>query len=172
VKREGKTVVGYGAPGKGNTLLNLLRHPHRLHRLHRGSEHLQARQVPAGTHIPIFHPDRIAEVKPDYVLILPWNLRDEIVRQMAFIRQWEGSSSFPFRGSGPWMKPTTITFFGNFGTRNLGNEWTLQAMIENARAYVPTARMKCVCTNPQETSGTHGITAFPMSYRFGEARHS
>jgi polysaccharide pyruvyl transferase WcaK-like protein len=67
------------------------------------------------------------------------------------------------------MKPTTITFFGNFGTRNLGNEWTLQVIIQNAREYVPAARMNCVCTNPQETSETHGITAFRMSYRFGEA---
>lgn len=87
-KREGKKVVGYGAPGKGNTLLNYCgirtdfldftvdRNPYK-----------QGKFLP-GTHIPIYHPDKIAEAKPDYLLILPWNFKDEIMAQMAFIRDW------------------------------------------------------------------------------------
>jgi hypothetical protein len=43
-----------------------------------------------GTHIPVFHPDRIRETRPDYVLILPWNLKDEIRKQLSFVREWEG----------------------------------------------------------------------------------
>jgi SAM-dependent methyltransferase len=94
-KRAGKTVVGYGAPGKGNTLLNYCgirtdfidftvdRNPHK-----------QGKYLP-GTHIPIHHPDRIALVKPDYVLILPWNLRDEIMKQMAHVRSWGGKFVIP-----------------------------------------------------------------------------
>lgn len=94
-KRAGKTVVGYGAPGKGNTLLNYCgirtdlldytvdRNPHK-HGLF----------LP-GTHIPIHAPERIAETRPDVVLILPWNLRDEIVEQLAFIREWGGRFVVP-----------------------------------------------------------------------------
>jgi 2-polyprenyl-3-methyl-5-hydroxy-6-metoxy-1,4-benzoquinol methylase len=95
VKREGKTVVGYGAPGKGNTLLNYcgIRTDFIDFTVDRNT-YKHGKFLP-GTHIPIFHPDRIAEVKPDYVLILPWNLRDEIVRQMAFIRQWGGKFVVP-----------------------------------------------------------------------------
>ncbi|MCC6604343.1 MAG: methyltransferase domain-containing protein [Anaerolineae bacterium] len=94
-KRDGKTVVGYGAPGKGNTLLNYCgirtdfldftvdRNPYK-----------QGKFLP-GTRIPIFHPDRIAEVQPDYVFILPWNFKDEIMKQMAFIREWGGQFVVP-----------------------------------------------------------------------------
>jgi polysaccharide pyruvyl transferase WcaK-like protein len=65
------------------------------------------------------------------------------------------------------MKPPTVTFFGNFGTHNLGNECTLQAIIQNVRTYLPGAKVNCVCPDPQETSRAHGISAFPMSYRYG-----
>ncbi len=94
-RREGKTIVGYGAPGKGNTLLNYCgirtdfldftvdRNPYK-----------QGKFLP-GTHIPIFHPDQIAEVKPDYVFILPWNFKDEIMEQMAYIRAWGGKFVVP-----------------------------------------------------------------------------
>jgi C-methyltransferase C-terminal domain/Putative zinc binding domain/Methyltransferase domain len=87
-RRDGSKVAGYGAPGKGNTLLNYCgiradlveytvdRNPHK-HGLF----------LP-GTHIPIFPPDRIAETRPDLVLVLPWNLRDEIVEQLAYTRDW------------------------------------------------------------------------------------
>lgn len=94
-KNEGKTVVGYGAPAKGNTLLNYCgvgtdfidytvdRSPHK-----------QNLFLP-GTHIPIASPSRIAETKPDYLLILPWNLREEIMGQMAHIREWGGKFVVP-----------------------------------------------------------------------------
>jgi len=94
-RREGKRVVGYGAPGKGNTLLNYCgirtdfldftvdRNPHK-----------HGKFLP-GTHVPILHPDRLRQARPDYVLILPWNLRDEIVAQLAFVREWGGSFVVP-----------------------------------------------------------------------------
>ena len=94
-KRAGKRVAGYGAPGKGNTLLNYCgvgtdfidftvdRSPYK-----------QGKFLP-GTHIPIFAPDKLREVRPDYVLILPWNVKDEIVQQMAYIREWGGRFVVP-----------------------------------------------------------------------------
>lgn len=87
-KNDGRKIAGYGAPAKGNTLLNYCgirtdfldftvdRNPHK-----------QGRFLP-GTQIPVYGPERIAEHKPDYLLILPWNIRDEIVEQMAFVREW------------------------------------------------------------------------------------
>jgi SAM-dependent methyltransferase len=87
-KRAGKVIAGYGAPGKGNTLLNYCgirtdfidftvdRNPYK-----------HGRFLP-GTHIPIFPPSRIDEVRPDYIFVLPWNLKDEIVAQLAHARTW------------------------------------------------------------------------------------
>jgi hypothetical protein len=89
-KAEGKRVAAYGAAAKGNTFLNYAhvgtadiacvfdRNPHK-----------QGRYLP-GSHLPILSPDRVAEVRPDYVVILPWNLRDEIMDQLAFIHDWGG----------------------------------------------------------------------------------
>ncbi len=65
------------------------------------------------------------------------------------------------------MDAPTITFFGNFGTHNLGNEVTLKAMLQNARLHLPGARLNCVCTEPLETSRAHRIPAFRISYRYG-----
>ena len=81
-KAEGKTVAGYGAPGKGNTLLNHcgIRSDLLAYTVDR-SPHKQGMFLP-GTHIPIYAPERIAETKPDYVLVLPWNLREEISAQL------------------------------------------------------------------------------------------
>jgi 2-polyprenyl-3-methyl-5-hydroxy-6-metoxy-1,4-benzoquinol methylase len=94
-KNEGKSVVGYGAPAKGNTLLNycgvrtdFIDYTVDL------SPHKQGLFLP-GTHIPIHNPDRITETKPDYLLILPWNLRSEIIEQMAHIRDWGGKFIVP-----------------------------------------------------------------------------
>ncbi len=87
-KREGKRIAGYGAPGKGNTLLNYcgIRTDFLDYTVDR-NPYKHGRFLP-GTHIPIFPPERIAETRPDYVLILPWNLKDEIVRQLAYVREW------------------------------------------------------------------------------------
>jgi len=89
-RRAGKVVVGYGAPAKGNTLLNFcgVRTDFLDFTVDR-SPHKQGRYLP-GTRIPIRAPEAILETKPDYVLILPWNLRDEIVEQMAAVRAWGG----------------------------------------------------------------------------------
>jgi SAM-dependent methyltransferase len=94
-KRAGKSVVGYGAPAKGNTLLNYcgVRTDMIDYTVDR-SPHKQGRLLP-GTRIPIFAPERIRETRPDYVLILPWNLRDEIIAQMAHIREWGGRFVVP-----------------------------------------------------------------------------
>ena len=95
VKGEGGSVVGYGAPAKGNTLLNYCgirtdlvdytvdRNPHK-----------QGRFLP-GTHIPVFHPDKISQTKPDYIFVLPWNIKEEIMEQISFIRDWGGKFIIP-----------------------------------------------------------------------------
>ncbi|MFQ5851462.1 MAG: methyltransferase domain-containing protein [Candidatus Binatia bacterium] len=95
VKRLGKTVVGYGAPAKANTLLNYCgigtdfieftvdRSPYK-----------QGLYLP-GTHIAIRHPDEVAKIKPDYLFILPWNLKDEIIEQMSVVRSWGGKFVIP-----------------------------------------------------------------------------
>jgi len=94
-KREGKRISGYGAPGKGNTLLNYCgirtdfldftvdRNPYK-----------QGKFLP-GTHIPIHPPEKIRQERPDYVMILPWNFKDEIVRQLHYIREWGGQFVVP-----------------------------------------------------------------------------
>ena len=94
-KRDGKRVVGYGAPGKGNTLLNYcgIRTDFIDFTVDR-SPHKQGKLLP-GTHIPIHAPERLAEARPDYVLILPWNLKDEIVNQLSGIRSWGGKFVVP-----------------------------------------------------------------------------
>jgi hypothetical protein len=89
-RKAGRRIAAYGAAAKGNTFLNYCgvtaddivcvfdRNPHK-----------QDKRLP-GSHLPILSPDRIAEVRPDDVLILPWNLKDEIMTQLAFIREWGG----------------------------------------------------------------------------------
>ncbi|HXY51071.1 MAG TPA: class I SAM-dependent methyltransferase [Terriglobales bacterium] len=93
--REGKKVAGYGAPGKSATLLHFCGIGKDLieYTVDR-SPYKQGRFLP-GTHIPIHHPDRIRETRPDYVIILPWNLKDEIMQQLQFIRQWGGHFVVP-----------------------------------------------------------------------------
>ena len=93
--REGKSVAGYGAPGKSATLLHYCGIGKDLiaFTVDR-SPYKQGRFLP-GTHIPIHHPDRIREVQPDYIVILPWNLKDEIVQQLQYIREWGGRFVVP-----------------------------------------------------------------------------
>lgn len=95
IKEAGKSIAGYGAPGKGNTLLNYCgirtdfldftvdRNPYKHDKF-----------LP-GTRIPIYPTEKINETKPDYVMILPWNLKDEIIKQIAFIRDWGGKFIIP-----------------------------------------------------------------------------
>jgi len=87
-KRAGASVAGYGAPGKGNTLLNYcgIRGDFLDYTVDR-NPYKHGRFTP-GTHIPIHPPERLAETRPDYILILPWNLKDEIIAQLAYAREW------------------------------------------------------------------------------------
>jgi len=93
--REGKSVAGYGAPGKSATLLHYCGIGKDLieYTVDR-SPYKQGRFLP-GTHIPIYHPDHIRETKPDYIVILPWNLQNEIMKQLQFIREWGGQFVVP-----------------------------------------------------------------------------
>jgi SAM-dependent methyltransferase len=92
---EGKRIAAYGAAAKGNTLLNYcgIRGDFIDYVVDR-SPHKQGRFLP-GTHIPIYHPNKIKETMPDYLLILPWNLTDEITEQMGYIRTWGGQFVVP-----------------------------------------------------------------------------
>jgi len=94
-KQSGKSIVAYGAPAKGNTLLNycgigtdIIDYTVDI------NPHKQGRFLP-GTHIPIFHPEKIKTTKPDYLLILPWNIKNEIMEQMKCIVQWGGRFVMP-----------------------------------------------------------------------------
>lgn len=111
LKNNNNTIVGYGAPGKGNTLLNYCgigtdfidytvdRSPHK-----------QGHYLP-GSLVPIHHPEKIRETKPDYVFILPWNLKEEIMSQMSYIQEWGGRFIVPI------PKPTTVNV-ENIGSEN------------------------------------------------------
>jgi SAM-dependent methyltransferase len=87
-KRDGKSIAGYGAPGKGNTLLNYcgIRTDFLDYTVDR-NPYKQGKFTP-GTRIPIYDPAYLVETRPDYILILPWNLREEIMRSMAHVREW------------------------------------------------------------------------------------
>jgi SAM-dependent methyltransferase len=89
-KADGKSVAAYGAAAKGNTFLNYAGvGADDLIAAFDANPHKQGRYLP-GSHVPILAPERVAEVKPDYLLILPWNLKDEIMAQLAYIRAWGG----------------------------------------------------------------------------------
>ncbi len=94
-KRDGKKIAAYGAAAKGNTLLNYcaIRTDFLDYTVDR-SPHKQGRFLP-GTHIPVYSPDQIRKTRPDYLLILPWNLKDEIIQQNAYIRDWGGQFVVP-----------------------------------------------------------------------------
>ena len=94
-KRQGKSIAGYGAPGKGNTLLNYcgIRTDFLDYTVDR-NPYKHGRFTP-GTHIPIHPPEKILETRPDYVLILPWNLKDEIMEQMSAVQAWGGQFVVP-----------------------------------------------------------------------------
>jgi hypothetical protein len=94
-RNQGKRVAGYGAPGKGNTLLNYCGiRTDFLEFTVDANPYKQGKYTP-GTRIPILAPEAIRAAKPDYVLILPWNLKDEISRQAAYVREWGGRFVVP-----------------------------------------------------------------------------
>jgi len=94
-KQAGKSIVGYGAPGKGNTLLNYcgIRTDFLDYTVDR-NPYKHGKFLP-GTHIPVFPPEKIGETQPDYVLVLPWNLRNEIRDQLSYVREWGGRLVVP-----------------------------------------------------------------------------
>ncbi|MFA6988626.1 MAG: class I SAM-dependent methyltransferase [Candidatus Gastranaerophilaceae bacterium] len=88
LKNENKTIVGYGAAAKGNTLLNYCGIGNDfIDYTCDKSPYKQGMHLP-GTHIPIKSPDKIAQTKPDYILILPWNIKDEVVNQLSYAKEW------------------------------------------------------------------------------------
>ena len=95
VRDLGYTTAAYGAPAKGNTLLNYcgIRDDLVDYTVDR-SPHKQGHFLP-GTHVPIYPPSHIRETRPDYVLILPWNLKDEIMREMSYVREWKARFIVP-----------------------------------------------------------------------------
>jgi hypothetical protein len=94
-RRAGKKVVGYGAPGNGNTLLNYCGiRPDLLAYTVDRNPYKHGRFTP-GMRIPVHAPERIAADRPDYVLVLPWNLRDELLEQLSYVREWGGKLVFP-----------------------------------------------------------------------------
>jgi hypothetical protein len=94
-RRAGRTVVGYGAPGKGNTLLNYCGiRPDLLAYTVDRNPYKHGRFTP-GTRVPVLAPERIAADRPDYVLVLPWNLRAELTEQLSYVREWGGRLVFP-----------------------------------------------------------------------------
>jgi 2-polyprenyl-3-methyl-5-hydroxy-6-metoxy-1,4-benzoquinol methylase len=94
-KRDGRRIAAYGAPAKGNTLLNYcgIRQDFIEFTVDRSPEK-QGRFLP-GTHIPVHAPERIFDTRPDYLLILPWNIKDEIIGKMSGIREWGGKFVIP-----------------------------------------------------------------------------
>jgi SAM-dependent methyltransferase len=87
-RREGKRVAGYGAPGKGNTLLNYCGIRTDLLEFTVDRNPYKQGQFLPGTHIPIRHPEALEQARPDFILILPWNLKEEIVAQLSYTREW------------------------------------------------------------------------------------
>jgi len=92
---DGKSVAGYGAPGKGNTLLNHCGIRSDLLEYTVDRSPVKQGQFLPGTHIPIHPPERLAQTRPDYILILPWNLREEIGAQLSYVREWGGRLVVP-----------------------------------------------------------------------------
>jgi hypothetical protein len=95
IKNSNKEIAGYGAPAKGNTLLNYcgIRSDFISYTVDR-NPYKQGKYLP-GTHIPVFSPEKIKDTKPDYILILPWNIKDEVISQLAYIRDWGGKFIIP-----------------------------------------------------------------------------
>lgn len=93
-RREGKTVCGYGAPGKGNTMLNYCGIREDLVRYTVDRNPFKQNSFLVGSRIPVYAPEMIERTKPDYVLVLPWNLKTELTKQLEYVRQWGGRLVF------------------------------------------------------------------------------
>ncbi len=91
----GLSVAGYGAPGKGNTLLNHCAIRTDLLNYTVDRSHFKQGKFLPGTHIPIYAPEHLALTRPDYILVLPWNLKEELIQQLDYVRSWGGRLVFP-----------------------------------------------------------------------------
>ena len=114
-RREGKRVAGYGAPGKGNTLLNYCGIRTDLLDFTVDRNPYKQGQFLPGTRIPIRHPEALEQARPDFVLILPWNLTDEIVAQLSNAREWGAPLRRPDPGGAGPVK--VVIFCGGQGLR-------------------------------------------------------
>ena len=94
-KNNSQSVVCYGAPAKGNTLLNFCKISNKLIQYTVDKSTQKQKMFLPGNHIPIYQPDMIKKTKPDYILILPWNLKDEIMEEVKYIREWGGKFVIP-----------------------------------------------------------------------------
>jgi len=95
IRAEGKSIVGYGAPGKGNTLLNFCGIKSDLVEFTVDRNPYKHGKYTPGTHIPIYPVERIRDARPHYILVLPWNVKDEIIEQMGFVQEWGGAFIVP-----------------------------------------------------------------------------
>ena len=94
-KRKGERVVGYGAPGKGNTLLNYCGIRTDFLEFTVDRNPLKQGKYTPGTHIPILTPDAIRQVRPEFIFVLPWNLKEEICASLGYVREWGGRFVVP-----------------------------------------------------------------------------
>lgn len=106
-RRQGKHVAGYGAPGKGNTLLNYCGIGTDFIDFTVDANPVKQHTFTPGSRIPIYSPDHIREAKPDYLFILPWNLKEEIMAQTAYIRDWGGEWVTPIPQTRVWTGPAS-----------------------------------------------------------------
>ncbi len=95
LKLGGKSIIGYGAPGKGNTLLNYCGIKHDLLDYTVDKNPIKQNTYLPGSRIPVFSLDKICETKPDYILILPWNLKNEIISDLHYVKEWGAKFIIP-----------------------------------------------------------------------------
>ncbi len=95
LKKQNKTIAAYGAPGKGNTLLNYYGISKDVIDFTVDRNPVKQNTFLPGSKIPVFEPEKIREEKPDYILILPWNIKDEIIKSLEYVKEWGGKFIIP-----------------------------------------------------------------------------
>jgi len=95
IKNQNKSIAGYGAPGKGNTLLNYYNIDPTLIDFTVDRNPIKQNTLLPGSRIPVYDTDKIFEAKPDYILILPWNLKNEIINNLQYVKEWGAKFIIP-----------------------------------------------------------------------------